>query len=208
MRVDNQMQWDRFCNDIENRLSQVARVPVVGTLAGAAKVSFGTVQLITAVASAIFSFAWKDNFISFDRSVSHIKHGLGNIAAGVAESIPFLGFFIYRDRQKKEAPQVLPHIRLVTHHENKWMPYASLESEDLEIKISSENLYLREKLNYIEDRIYEKEVEEGFANVSERLEYSRRVVKNVLDQMSEIPDVDEKVRESRARYLQSPYVEP
>ena len=85
---------------LENCLTAGAAVPFAGTVAGAAKVALGIVQVIAGIALSIFS-GLKDNIFGYDEYTSlskfgprHIFHGLTNISQGIAEGIPLLGTWV------------------------------------------------------------------------------------------------------------------
>lgn len=125
------MNLDRTINDVENFLSDVALLPIAGTVAGAAKILLGTVQTVTAVACAILlalPSLCTFNFSSFNYACSHIGHGIGNIIAGTFEAIPLVGTFISLVRTYSNAASV--EVKLQTGHENKFMPYQSLVESD------------------------------------------------------------------------------
>lgn len=117
-------QIDSSMNNIENGLSDIALYPGLGTVAGSVKVIVGAAQSLTALVCGIFallygvfthdlspaSFAW-----------SHVKHGGGNIVAGVLEAIPVVGTAVHIFRSLDPGSDALVH--LYTGHENKWMPY-------------------------------------------------------------------------------------
>ncbi|QLH34861.1 MAG: hypothetical protein HWD61_00905 [Parachlamydiaceae bacterium] len=92
-------------NNIENKLSDISAYPVVGTLAGVTKILLGTTQALTGLACGIMllipSAATRD-WSSMKSSWTHIKHGVGNMTAGVFESIPFVQTAIYGIRRMKQ----------------------------------------------------------------------------------------------------------
>jgi hypothetical protein len=84
---------DQFANAIENGLSYAAVIPGVGLI----KVALGTAQTIIALALTIL-FALPLKLLGIDAllnyTVTHIKHGLMNIATGLLEAIPIVGIFL------------------------------------------------------------------------------------------------------------------
>lgn len=81
---------------IENLLSIVTAVPFIGVIGGAAKVGLGLIQTISALAITLITgigalFASEKGKVCSLRASKHILHGMGNIFAGVIESIPLIG---------------------------------------------------------------------------------------------------------------------
>lgn len=134
MNVNN-VNIERAINDIENTLTNISAYPGVGSLAGIAKVLMGTAQVVTAISYGIFNIIPSINsgdWSNVKYSFTHIKHGVGNITAGVFETIPLLQTVLYIIRQLRQH-QASDRVHLQTRHENKFMPYASLEKLDLTI---------------------------------------------------------------------------
>lgn len=99
-----------FYTRIENRLAQAeyrlgkaAKMPL---LPGIIKVLMGTIQAVVAFTVAFFSaipaMCNADARFIFLRSIAHIGHGFGNIAAGVTEAIPAIGYIVAVGRDYKE----------------------------------------------------------------------------------------------------------
>lgn len=125
---------DSRMNDIENALSNAAKYPVIGIFPGAAKVAVGALQFITALVCSILSLiptcGSKNPTVRYVRAFlrharSHVKHGLGNIAAGAFEAIPFVGSAMYASREMARAKSD-SGLRVETGCEDKWMPYKTL----------------------------------------------------------------------------------
>ena len=122
---------DRKINDLENRLSYISAYPVIGTPFGAIKILFGASQSIIAATVTIFSLipaAATKKWSLTKYSWTHVKHGIGNIIAGVIESIPIVQTLSYKIRRIGYLGSDVAH--LVTRHEDKYMPYTSLEERD------------------------------------------------------------------------------
>lgn len=127
---------ERDMNNMENALSNIAFYPVVGTVAGAVKVIVGTTQLVTAIACAllcVFPSLVVKNWSVEKRAWSHIKHGCGNVLAGIVEAVPLVSMLVYGIRIWKNASGSDDRVRVNTNHENKFMPYESLVDKDWEI---------------------------------------------------------------------------
>lgn len=80
----------------ENLLSIATTIPVLGVIGGAGKVILGLVQTISALVVTLFAgiaaiFGSEKGKSYCFRASKHIFHGLGNILAGIVESIPFVG---------------------------------------------------------------------------------------------------------------------
>lgn len=118
------MEIDRTMDNIETALSIGAAIPFLGRLPAAAKVIMGVAQLIAAVVYGIFSlmraaihkdYSYLDRYL--DCSWTHIRHGVGNIFAGLLEGIPFIGTVMFGMRLAMACSEI---------GEDKFMPYASL----------------------------------------------------------------------------------
>jgi|GEM_PF-4799405 len=83
-----------FMNEAEEALTLAAILPVFGTLAGGVKITLGVSQLAVATTIAIsegLPMAAIGRKSILEYSWSHMKHGSGNIIAGVLEGTPGLG---------------------------------------------------------------------------------------------------------------------
>ncbi len=130
------LNLDRTMNGIENLLSDASAYPVIGTLAGIGKVMIGATQGITALAYGVLTAipcAIKRDPTPLKHSWTHIKHGIGNMAAGTLEAIPLVQTAIYWIRELKQHGGSDRIARLYTGQENKFMPYSSLEEHDWKI---------------------------------------------------------------------------
>ena len=121
---------DRSVNNIENLLTNVSALPVIGTIAGCTKFVCGTAQLITALAFSILSLvpvATVGDWDPLKYSLTHIKHGVGNMIAGVVESIPIVQTVVWGSRQLSGiADEKAVQLCIDTGHKTKFMPYSSL----------------------------------------------------------------------------------
>lgn len=127
---------DRTINNIENTLTEVSAYPVVGTLAGCAKVLMGTVQWLTGLAGGILTIipaAITGDWSPVKYSWTHIKHGAGNMSAGTIEAIPLVQTALYGIRQLRQRCDSDVRAHLYTGHEGKFMPYTSLVERDWRI---------------------------------------------------------------------------
>lgn len=107
------VKLDRVLNNWENSLTEVASCPIIGTPAGLVKIGMGLVQTVAALAASILFLFYglsSKNWILFDYSCSHIRHGIGNIAAGTIESIPILGTILYEFRKSSKKIDELPKV--------------------------------------------------------------------------------------------------
>lgn len=143
---------DRACNNIENELSYFAAYPIVGTIAGASKAFLGAFQAITALAVTILSivpsiFAQDGSLVKY--TISHIKHGVGNMMAGTLEAIPLFGTLLYLFRLAGKAHSSDVEVKVFSGHADKFMSYDSLVDEDWHIDGASDNevKYFKRKLN-------------------------------------------------------------
>jgi hypothetical protein len=141
---------ERKINNIENSLSELSPFPIIGTVMGVSKIFVGATQLLTATALAIFALipAAIGDFTLLNHSWTHIKHGLGNVVAGVIEALPIIQTIFYLVRMNKGASSSDAVAHLRTGHENKFMPYASLIEEDWHIAgaLPDEIAKLKEKV--------------------------------------------------------------
>ena len=136
----NFISIDQKFNKIERSLSRLAATPVVGTPFGLIKVLMGSGQLITSLAIGILSLPLR--FTSYyslnDYCWSHVMHGLGNIAAGALEAIPFIGLKLYLARKNATVMDLSKDDEdfndwstlRYTYHHDKIMPYESLVNRD------------------------------------------------------------------------------
>lgn len=124
------VQLDRFIDTLERAGSTVAIVPGAGAVAGAFKIVIGLIQITTAVACAILLFipaaAMGEEGSLMEYCWTHIKHGVGNILAGLLEAIPLLGtaIAIQRDMDSRWSTERTPS------EAGKFMPYQSLIDDD------------------------------------------------------------------------------
>jgi hypothetical protein len=121
---------ERNLSRTENVLSSLAAIPIIGTVPAVAKVAMGTVQTITALFIATVAglpAAAFGNKKILERSWTHIKNGIGNIAAGAVEAIPLVGTGVFIMRFKRAMGLGVPgkSINLDTQ-ELKWLSYPSL----------------------------------------------------------------------------------
>lgn len=80
----------------ENFLSVITAIPIIGMVGGVAKAALGLTQTISALTIALIAgiatfFGSEKGKTCCLRASKHIVHGMGNIFAGVIESIPFVG---------------------------------------------------------------------------------------------------------------------
>lgn len=121
---------ERGLDYLERAGSYVAIVPVVGTVPGVLKVVGGLIQLTAAVACAILFFIPAAALGEVDSLMQHcwvhMQHGVGNILAGLLESIPLLGtaIAIQRDMDSRWSMEKTPS------EVGKFMPYQSLIDDD------------------------------------------------------------------------------
>lgn len=128
---------DRFANNIENKLTNAAYYPVLGIVPGVVKAALGVIQAICSLAYGILMIApaaYKKDWTPLERSWEHIKHGLGNISSGLLEAIPGVGFLSVLVRDYRKHPIISGDVlaKLKTMHEDKFMPYTSLEYRDFQ----------------------------------------------------------------------------
>lgn len=96
IRLERSLLW------VEDKLSIVSAVPIVGTITGVTKAGLGGVQAISAIAFGILfglpcAIVGKRSLLEY--SWIHIKNGSANILAGIFESIPLVGTIIYLCRR-------------------------------------------------------------------------------------------------------------
>lgn len=145
------IEEDRFMNKIENKLSNAAASPIGGSFAGLAHVTVGAVQAISGLAVAIISapYAFKDPTLT-KHAWHHLEHGLGNVAVGAIETIPFAGGALKAARQSR-LPKDDGAVHAVTGHEEKWMPYSSLVINDSQI-VGNDNQHRKDAQVLFENR--------------------------------------------------------
>lgn len=144
--IKTKIELDQKINDIENILSFAAVNPIIGTLAGGAKVCLGVAQSFTALAIFIITSipaAYTGNWSTSNYAWSHVKHGLGNIVTGTLESIPLVGTFLGLLRLQRTIISSFEGFEgdtrefTSTGHANKFMPYESLVERDSKLHYRS-----------------------------------------------------------------------
>ncbi len=136
---DTQYNFEKRINSFENTLSNISRVPIIGTVSGALKILIGLVQTIV---SAILTLAFTVVCDTSKKEYAqvHIKHGLGNMGIGILESIPFIGMVIgclrdgskFDDNPSDYNPSDLNHnVRPKSAHDDKFLKYPALEERDV-----------------------------------------------------------------------------
>lgn len=107
---------------VELGLSYAAQYPILGTVAGSAKVAIGALQTGTSIGGATVGLLALPfgNKIILLYSVDHLKNGLGNILAGTLEAIPFVGSFAWTSRRVPFQRNILKHF--VINHLTKTHP--------------------------------------------------------------------------------------
>ena len=104
---------------------------------GALKVLLGIAQTVSALVVGLVigvpsRIVGKKSILN--HSWTYAMHGAGNVVAGSVEAIPLVGSIAYYERCRREkAIQKTTGLDLWTHHENKFMPYESLEAQDFEV---------------------------------------------------------------------------
>lgn len=143
----------KMINKAENELSNVAKTPVLGILAGVTKMAGGGVQALSALACGIIvgiPLAATGKTSILNHSWVHLKHGLGNIAAGFFEAIPGVGTLLWHVRDMKRGGTTSDDPRGVrldeTKHDNKFMAYPELVRYDSSIGgLDDEKIKIAEK---------------------------------------------------------------
>lgn len=147
------MRLDGIIDNMENKLSFVSAIPIIGTLAGGAKVLMGAGQGLTALAYGALTFipaVYTGDYSSLKYSWTHIKHGLGNMGAGTVEAIPLVQTALYGLRVVRGDGKSDFQAYLYTGHEKKFMPYTSLVERDWEIGGANDEEVKRVKKVYDE----------------------------------------------------------
>lgn len=129
--ANTRINIDSRINEIENNLSEYAWIPFIP---GSVKTAGGIIQASIALACAILTYfpsrhhnEWSLNQYAW----THVKHGLGNLIAGLFEAIPLVGFGVSQVRELKKFIRYRPACQVWTGHERKFMAYASLEAKDI-----------------------------------------------------------------------------
>lgn len=107
------VELDLAFHKTEGFLSKMAIIPAVGTPFGAVKIMIGAGQFITALALGILTLPMQctDDASFNDHCWNHVKHGLGNISAGILESIPFVAIALHylRETAKSDGYKFMPY---------------------------------------------------------------------------------------------------
>jgi hypothetical protein len=77
----------------EMRMSYLARIPILGTVTGVAKIAMGTLQTLAGVGGTVVGGIARifGNKRMLPYSLDQLKNGLGNVVAGSVEAIPLVG---------------------------------------------------------------------------------------------------------------------
>lgn len=144
---NQELAIERKLFQAEKSLSTVSIFPVIGIVSGGAKALMGVGQSLGGVGFGLCNFipAIKDHdWLAMDISWTHIKHGLGNITAGIFEAIPILGTFIVLKRLKKDALDEHSRagssnkpVQLLTGQGTSFMPYDKILKTDLKYEPGS-----------------------------------------------------------------------
>ena len=168
-------------SDIEDRLSDAAAPPIIGTLAGAAKVVLGGVQgTCGGVVATLFAvpaiFSKKDRCI-FKKGVTHLIHGGANIAAGSLEAIPLVGLAIWTVRKfsSLKSSVSIQGYKYISGQENKLVGYASVvaerqrleSSDDSTSDISSPPELKAKRVKWLKDNCKSKKISMAFTSLFE-----------------------------------------
>lgn len=125
---------EKTLSTAENFLSNLSPYPVIGTVAGAAKIGMGTVQLTASVGLAILSapsapFSKKGNkWLKF--AARHSVHGAANIVAGIIESIPVVQTLFYKARRSRMPQELSDGYLLKKGQERRFIGYRLLAEKD------------------------------------------------------------------------------
>lgn len=124
----------REINHIENVLSEKAALPFLGTFPAITQIVIGVAQVVFGSMLCLKGMA--DCLTRGDSTLNkhgwtHIQHGCGNIVGGLIAAIPIVGTILYF--VKYFTPFSSVYNTFVTGHENKCMPYAELQKQDLKI---------------------------------------------------------------------------
>lgn len=174
---------DRTLNNIENTLSWASSYPIIGTAPALCKILMGTIQTTTASVCGIFigipTALLSENYSVLNYSWTHVKHGIGNIAAGTLEAIPYVQTKMYYYRQymnKQYTDRGIPGLwaQLKTGHENKWMPYTSLIESDCYISVKSEDVAHTYTVNAINE-IWDKNIQKKEEQLHRKLTLNERM---------------------------------
>lgn len=136
---------EQHLNTIENGLSVVAVIPIIGTITSVAKFALGCVMIVFsmivyATSVCISILFWNNHEVS--EVTEHIKshaidfllHGFGNLLAAIGEGIPLFGTYLVLTRvwakfYAKDHPSATGFF-VVTGHEFKFQPYQNLIAID------------------------------------------------------------------------------
>ncbi len=128
---------ERAIFNTEEHLSKVSVYPVIGTVAGTAKIAMGTLQLVSALALGIFSafsviISPRENPAQdkLKFSCRHVVHGLSNVIAGILETIPLLQTAFYGFRNLKQTIGSYLTIKICSGQESRFIGYRLLAKKD------------------------------------------------------------------------------
>lgn len=93
-------------------------------------------QTCTGIALGIFPipfFLSESSQMIIKHSWINIKHGAGNVVAGVIEGIPVVGLICYAVRVLRSIKESDAHLKIDNPHTRKFLPYEMLAIADLRI---------------------------------------------------------------------------
>lgn len=142
MNESNWVQLESALDTFEIKLTHLSGLTVIlAPLTGTLKILAGTIQVVAGtIFKLIFSLAARlnkdDEFANClkEHSRQHIRHGFGNIMAGLIESIPIISSIALGIRYSRKPSSVFGMYH-TSHDWIKNMPYQSVAKRRLEITI-------------------------------------------------------------------------
>lgn len=152
---------EKLYNEVENTLSKLSVYPVIGTVAGVGKILMGLIQTIKFLAINIFLFIASCIISCYSRSNihagadwTHVKHGLGNVIAGIFESIPIVQSLFFALRKLKAYRLNEIEREMYVGQEMKFMYYSKLVRNPSYTNIEAKCTIIEAKCTIVESLGY------------------------------------------------------
>ncbi len=175
---------DSNLNRAENFLSSAARYPLIGTVAGLAKVGLGVAQVVAGLSIGIFLALHFDPLWPTKRYFAHVKHGAGNIVAGILESLPIIQTALYYVRENRKPRPPGTDLYVQTNHETKFMPYRSLVAKDITIRGTGDpekiNSALQRFTSFEAAEAYHRRIKVEDISVERHIELAKEAIRQIL----------------------------
>ena len=139
--------FNQGCDKGERFLSCISSIPFVGMVSGIAKITLGITQTIMGLAILAFATIAKlfikneTQKILKEFGLMHVVHGLSNGVAGIVESLPVVGSFIFSMRMHNGGKSAIQAYREIDYiYQDKNFKFLSYHQIDLKVPEITESL--------------------------------------------------------------------